>query len=82
MIVIDDAASIRRALRTQLQILGFNVLVFQSAEELLASEFAAGDACLPLNIQSGERSLQIIRTIDCHWIQRLAATARYCTKVQ
>jgi hypothetical protein len=32
--------------------------------------------------QSGERSLQIIRTIDCHWIQRLAATARYCTKVQ
>ena len=50
MIVIDDDASIRRALRTQLQILGFNVLVFQSAEELLASEFAAGDACLLLNI--------------------------------
>ena len=50
MIVVDDDASIRRALRRQLQILGFNVLVFQSAEELLASEDAAGDACLLLDV--------------------------------
>ena len=39
-----------RALRRQLQILGFNVLVFQSAEELLASEFTAGDTCLLLDV--------------------------------
>ena len=50
MIVVDDDASMRRALRTQLQVLGFNVLVCQSAEELLASEFPAYDACLLLDV--------------------------------
>ena len=50
VIVVDDDASVRRALRTQLQILGFNVLDFQSAEELLASEFPTGDACLLLDV--------------------------------
>jgi FixJ family two-component response regulator len=50
VIVVDDDASIRRALGRQLHLAGFNVLVFQSAEELLASEFAAGDACLLLDI--------------------------------
>ena len=50
MIVVDDDASMRRALRTQLQVLGFNVLVYQSAEELLASEFPARDMCLLLDV--------------------------------
>jgi FixJ family two-component response regulator len=50
VIVVDDDASMRRALRTQLQALGFNVLVCQSAEELLASEFPADDACLLLDV--------------------------------
>ena len=50
MIVVDDDASMRRALRTQLQVLRFNVLVCQSAEELLTSEFPAGDACLLLDV--------------------------------
>ena len=50
MIVVDDDASIRRALRTQLQILGFNVLVFRSAEELLAGEFTTGNACLLVDV--------------------------------
>ncbi len=50
MIVVDDDASMRRALRTQLRVLGFNVLVYQSAEELLASEFPARDACLLLDV--------------------------------
>ena len=48
--MVDDDASIRRALRMQLQVLGFNVLVCQSAEELLASEFPADDACLLLDV--------------------------------
>jgi FixJ family two-component response regulator len=50
VIVVDDDASMRRALRTQLQALGFNVLVCQSAEELLASELPADDACLLLDV--------------------------------
>ena len=50
MIVVDDDASMRRALRTQLQIAGFNVLIFQSAEELLASEFPADNTCLLLDV--------------------------------
>ena len=50
MIVVDDDASMRRALRTQLQVLRFNVLACQTAEELLASEFPADDACLLLDV--------------------------------
>jgi FixJ family two-component response regulator len=50
VIVVDDDASIRRALRRQLQILGFNVLDFGSAEEFLTSEIPNGDACLLLDV--------------------------------
>jgi FixJ family two-component response regulator len=50
VIVVDDDASIRGALRRQLQILGFNVLDFGSAEEFLTSEIPAGDSCLLLDV--------------------------------
>ena len=50
VIVVDDDASIRRALRRQLQILGFNVLDFGSAEEFLTNDFPDGDACLLLDV--------------------------------
>jgi FixJ family two-component response regulator len=50
VIVVDDDASIRRALRRQLQILGFNVLDFQSAEDFLTGDIPAGDACLLLDV--------------------------------
>jgi FixJ family two-component response regulator len=40
----------RRALGRQLQILGFDVVVFQNAEALLASEFPTDDACLLLDV--------------------------------
>jgi FixJ family two-component response regulator len=50
VIVVDDDASIRRALRRQLQILGFNVLDFGSAEEFLTSEIPNGDTCLLLDV--------------------------------
>jgi FixJ family two-component response regulator len=64
VIVVDDDASIRRALRTQLQILAFNVFVFQSAEELLASEFAGADACLLLDIyMPGISGIELCRTL-------------------
>ena len=54
MIVVDDDASIRGALRRQLQILGFNVLDFGSADEFLASELPDGDACLLLDVYMPE----------------------------
>jgi FixJ family two-component response regulator len=50
VILVDDDASIRRALETQLRILGFEVVVYRSGEELLASEFPLGGACLLLDI--------------------------------
>ncbi|MGC1398480.1 response regulator transcription factor [Candidatus Binatus sp.] len=50
VIVVDDDASVRRALRSQLQIIGFNVLDFESAEEFLASEVPTDDACLLLDV--------------------------------
>ena len=50
VIVVDDDASIRRALRRQLQILGFKVLDFESAAEFLTSEVPTGEACLLLDV--------------------------------
>ena len=64
MIVVDDDASIRRALRRQLQILGFSVLDFQSAEEFLASEFPTGDACLLLDVyMPGMTGIELCRSL-------------------
>jgi FixJ family two-component response regulator len=63
--VVDDDASMRRALQRQLQILGFNVLVLQSAEELLASEFPAGDTCLLLDVwMPGMNGDELCRSLD------------------
>jgi FixJ family two-component response regulator len=65
VIVVDDDASMRRALRTQLQVLGFNVFVCQSAEELLASEFPADDACLLLDVwMPGMNGIELCRRLD------------------
>jgi FixJ family two-component response regulator len=50
VIVVDDDDSLRRALRRQLQVLGFIVLDFQSAEELLSGDLPAGNACLLLDV--------------------------------
>jgi FixJ family two-component response regulator len=47
---VDDDASIRRALRMQLSIAGFNVRVFDSAEEFLAGKFPSANACLLLDV--------------------------------
>jgi len=64
VIVVDDDTSIRRALRRQLQILGFSVLDFQSAEEFLASEFPTGDACLLLDVyMPGMSGIDLCRSL-------------------
>lgn len=46
MIVIDDDASVCRALKTELEILGFKVVVRFSAEELLANNLPDHDTCV------------------------------------
>ena len=62
--MVDDDASVRRALRTQLQILGFAVLDFQSAEEFLISEFPTGDACLLLDVyMPGMNGAELCRSL-------------------
>jgi FixJ family two-component response regulator len=62
--VVDDDASIRRALRRQLQILGFNALDFQSAEEFLTSDIPTGDACLLLDVyMPGMSGIELCRSM-------------------
>lgn len=62
VIVIDDDASVRRALRWQLQTLGFNVLDFESAGEFLASEIPGGDVCLLLDVyMAGMNGIDLCR---------------------
>jgi two-component system, chemotaxis family, CheB/CheR fusion protein len=64
VIVVDDDASIRRALRRQLQILGFNVLDFQSAQEFLMSDIPTGDACLLLDVfMPGMTGIELCRNL-------------------
>ena len=41
---MDDDASLRYALRRELQVLGFFVLDFQSAEDLLSDDLSTGNA--------------------------------------
>jgi FixJ family two-component response regulator len=50
VIVVDDDASMRRALRTQLRALGFEVLVLRSGEELMAGEIPLINSCLLLDV--------------------------------
>jgi FixJ family two-component response regulator len=62
VVVVDDDASMRGALRIQLQILGFSVLEFPSAEEFLESEFPDGDACLLLDVyMPGMNGIELCR---------------------
>jgi FixJ family two-component response regulator len=60
----------RRALRTQLQAAGFNVLVFETTESLLGDQFPTDNACLLLDIymSPGTTGVEI-----CH---QLAAAGR------
>lgn len=48
--MVDDDASVRRALRRLLTVLGFKVLLFAGAKELLAGEFPTENACMLLDI--------------------------------
>jgi two-component system response regulator FixJ len=64
VLVVDDDASIRRALQYQLQILGFDVAVFASAEELLATEFPIDHTCLLADVHMpGKSGTELCRSL-------------------
>jgi two-component system response regulator FixJ len=64
MIVVDDDVSIRRALQVQLGSLGFNVLLFPSAEEMLANELPTNNACLLLDVyMPGLSGIELCRSL-------------------
>lgn len=50
VIVLDDDVSVCRALKTQLQVFGFRVRIFNSAAELLANEIPSQGACLLVDV--------------------------------
>jgi FixJ family two-component response regulator len=70
VIVVDDDVSIRRALASQLRILGFAVSVFQSADELQISELPTDNACLLVDVymkgMSGIEICQRLAASGCH----------------
>ena len=53
VILIDDEVFVCCALKTQLEILGCNMLVFQSADILLANDFPTGDTRGPAHLLFG-----------------------------
>lgn len=65
VIVVDDDLSIRRALKTQLESLGFDVLLFQSAEELLGCKLPDGMSCLLVDIYlPGMTGIDLCRRLE------------------
>jgi FixJ family two-component response regulator len=54
--VIDDDASVRRALQRLLQSAGFTVETFAAAREFLNSDYRARTACLVLDVHLPEMS--------------------------
>jgi FixJ family two-component response regulator len=54
--IVDDDASVRKALRRLLQSAGFNVETFSSAQEFLQSEHQATRSCLVLDVHLGGMS--------------------------
>jgi FixJ family two-component response regulator len=64
VIVVDDDRSVRRALGRHLQILGFEVLVFQTAGELLARKLPKRDVCLLLDLfLPGMSGIELCRSL-------------------
>ena len=54
VIVVDDDLSVGRALQLQLEILGFDAVILDSADKLLAGATPAEDACLLLDVYMPE----------------------------
>ena len=54
MIVVDDDPSVGRALQLQLEILGFDAVILDCADKLLAGTIPTEDACLLLDVYMPE----------------------------
>jgi two-component system response regulator FixJ len=54
VIVVDDDPSIGRALQLQLEILGFDAVILDSADKLLAGTTPTEEACLLLDVYMPE----------------------------
>ena len=54
MIVVDDDPSVGRALQLQLEILGFDAVILDCAEKLLAGTTGTENACLLLDVYMPE----------------------------
>ncbi len=54
MIVVDDDPSVGRALQLQLEILGFDAVILDRADKLLAGSTPTEDACLLLDVYMPE----------------------------
>jgi FixJ family two-component response regulator len=67
VIVLDDDLSVCRALKLQLEILSFDVLVFHNAEELLAGEIPSEGVCLLADVYlAGMDGLLLCRHMSTH----------------
>jgi len=67
VIVLDDDLSVCRALKLQLEILSFNVLVFHSAEELLGGEIPSESVCLLADVYlPGMDGASLYRHMSAH----------------
>jgi FixJ family two-component response regulator len=65
VIVVDDDLSIRRALQRLLEAWDFNVLLFSSAEELLASVLPIERVCLLLDVYlPGLNGIELCRILE------------------
>lgn len=65
MLLVDDDASMRRALVRAIGLAGFEVEAFASAETLLARGVRPDDACLVLDIDlPGMDGIECKRTLD------------------
>lgn len=64
MIVVDDDSSVRSALRRQLQVLGFEVMDFRSAEDFLSGDLPEGDVCMLLDVyMPGMTGIELCRKL-------------------
>jgi FixJ family two-component response regulator len=60
VIIVDDDPFMRRALRLQLCVAGFDVRVFESAEKFLTGKLASANTCLLLDIyMPGTRGVEL-----------------------